>query len=203
MSALTSEGVRAVEGLALEGVPVGAIARAFGSSSSIIRDLLQDALEAGTIVEIPVSDWPPGSPRMTRQQMFLTKYTPDDFIMAVRKVYGLTLLEANFLRLLTVAKRADKAKLHMVAQQLRVARGSKPDSFDDTDPKMVDVVICHLRKKLTKAGLSIQTLWGSGYFLDDVQKKTIVSAVETFFNVQDQEAANDNTPATPASSAAA
>lgn len=36
---------------------------------------------------------------------------------------------------------------------------------EDVDIKVVQVVICKLRKKLRRFGVRIQTVWGSGYLL--------------------------------------
>ena len=61
---------------------------------------------------------------------------------------------------------ADKETLHFVIETQRALRRTRPDSVETTDPKMVDVVICKLRKKLRPLGINIQTLWGHGYYID-------------------------------------
>lgn len=192
-NSLTSEQVSIATGLALEGVPLCAMSRAFGTTTQNIREVLDAAIGNGSIVEIPPYDWPPGTSRIRRLPSFLTKRDPEDFLMAIRDLFKLTSLEANFVRVLVTNNRADKIKLHAVAQQLRALRASKPDNYDDTDPKMVDVVICHLRRKLGKAGITIRTLWGSGYFLEEEQRKLIFAAVDKFFN-DGATPANDNNP---------
>jgi len=37
----------------------------------------------------------------------------------------------------------------------------------DSNPKIVDVIVCKLRKKLTPHGLRVETVWGKGYRLAD------------------------------------
>ena len=37
----------------------------------------------------------------------------------------------------------------------------------DVEPKIVDVFICKIRKKLKPFGQQIQTVWGQGYTLDE------------------------------------
>lgn len=199
-NSLTSEQAAIATGLALEGVPLCAMSRAFGRTTSDIREVLEGAVGSGSILEIPPYDWPPGTSRIRRLPTFLTKRDPEDFLMAVRDIFKLTALEANFVRVLVTNHRADKAKLHAVAQQLRSLRSSKPDNYDDTDPKMVDVVICHLRKKLGKDGITIRTLWGSGYFLEEEQRKLVFAKVDQFFN-DGAQPANDNNPEDQGSSA--
>jgi DNA-binding response OmpR family regulator len=50
--------------------------------------------------------------------------------------------------------------MHQIIEKCRA-----PNKGDQTDPKMVDVVICNLRKRLKKTGLKIETMWGCGYFM--------------------------------------
>ena len=38
------------------------------------------------------------------------------------------------------------------------------------DPKIIDVIICNLRRKLTPRGIEIETSWGRGYWLVDQAK---------------------------------
>jgi DNA-binding response OmpR family regulator len=49
---------------------------------------------------------------------------------------------------------------------------------DEAEPKIVDVFICKLRRKLKPYGIEIGTLWGQGYFLDAENKKKIKGSVE-------------------------
>lgn len=41
---------------------------------------------------------------------------------------------------------------------------------DEADIKIVDVWVCKMRKKLRPYGISIQTQWGQGYFLQTDSK---------------------------------
>nr|WP_278422938.1 helix-turn-helix domain-containing protein [Brucella anthropi]DAM62818.1 MAG TPA: Transcriptional regulatory protein, C terminal [Caudoviricetes sp.] len=41
---------------------------------------------------------------------------------------------------------------------------------DDVEPKIVDVFICKLRKKVKPFGVIVETVWGSGYTLVDREK---------------------------------
>jgi len=43
--------------------------------------------------------------------------------------------------------------------------------IDESEPKIIDVFICKLRRKIADAGASgvvIDTIWGQGYFLREV-----------------------------------
>jgi two-component system cell cycle response regulator CtrA len=50
--------------------------------------------------------------------------------------------------------------------------GSKVES-DQATPKIVDVFICKLRKKLAPFGLEVGTDWGRGYFLTPDSKQKL------------------------------
>lgn len=47
--------------------------------------------------------------------------------------------------------------------------GNRPDG-DEVDVKIVDVMLCKLRKKLKPLGVEIGTEWGEGYFINDANK---------------------------------
>lgn len=44
---------------------------------------------------------------------------------------------------------------------------------DDVEPKIVDVFICKMRKKLKPFGVEILTVWGTGYALKDRERWAI------------------------------
>ena len=86
-----------------------------------------------------------------------------------RQKFKLTPLQAAFLVALLKNSRVDKTKLHMIIENLRNARpGTQPNDKEPTEPKMVDVVVCHLRKRLRKLDqvIEIKTNWGDGYFIE-------------------------------------
>lgn len=43
------------------------------------------------------------------------------------------------------------------------------------DPKIIDVLVCHIRRKIAPIGLSIRTSWGVGYALEAVDEKTLAA----------------------------
>lgn len=45
---------------------------------------------------------------------------------------------------------------------------------DEAEPKIVDVFICKLRRKLLPHGIKIKTMWGQGYFIDAETKRRLV-----------------------------
>jgi hypothetical protein len=159
--------------LAVEGVPIAAIARAIGHPSSDVRDTLEYHLEIGSITEMPIADWPPTARRSDHMPAFLQKEPEKIQLFSCQRALGLTRLEAGFMLVLLKREEADKETLHFVIETQRALRRTRPDSVESTDVKMVDVVICKLRKKLKLVNAKIDTLWGHGYYLDEKSRDTI------------------------------
>lgn len=155
------------ERLALEGVPVRAIARGLGQAAELVRGTLQNAAIHGTITDMPKDDWPGGVLRSERMPMIPPSISDDDLTFACRKIFRLSALEAGFLSVLIKHDRVSKAKLHHVIECRRAERNPAADSSDPVDQKMVDVMICKLRKRLlaVDSTLEITTVWGDGYYL--------------------------------------
>lgn len=146
--------------LADEGIPVRAIARATHIPSEQIYEALRDAIARGLIVEMPCDDWPTGSRRSTRSPFSGTRLDNEDSLKcACTRYFKASPLEAAMLALMLKRDEVTKAQLHTVIEQSRGA-GKEP-----TEIKMVDVMICKLRKKLSPHTIEIKTMWGLGYFM--------------------------------------
>jgi len=156
--------------LADDGVPVRVIARGLNIPSDEIREALEEAILTGDILEIPRDDWPPGTKRLNRQPGFNSKESDADVVVACQRAMKLTRLEANILAVLIRAPQASKEVLHHTVEQQRQNRSSRPDNPEPTDPKIVDVVICKLRKRLREFKVEIKTIWGHGYYMDDASR---------------------------------
>lgn len=160
---------------AIEGIPVGVIARILDRPFDVVYGVLIDKQAEGVIIEIPKSDWPPTA-KMSDRQPSVQKIMPEDDIKFLcHKIFGLTNLEAAFLALLMKHEHAAKEKLHHVVETQRQSRSAQPESMDTTDPKMVDVMICKLRKKLKRVDSEflITTVWGGGYYIEPAAKAKI------------------------------
>lgn len=160
-----------------EGIPVLAIARILREPSDIVYASLHMLHNVGTIAEVPKADWPATAKFADRLPVIARTPTDDDILFGLRKVFSLTNLEGAFLLVLIKHERADKAKLHNIVETQRLARSARPESTELTDPKMVDVMICKLRKKLktVDTGIVITTIWASGYYLEAAVKTRIMS----------------------------
>lgn len=79
--------------------------------------------------------------------------------MALQTAFGLSNSECKFLMLLADGKPRRKDQLHS---------GLYSDRIDDPpEVKIIDVFVCKVRKKVDRYGLVIETIWGSGYRLND------------------------------------
>lgn len=157
--------------LADEGIPVRAIARAVSIASTEIYEMLRTAIANGMIVEMPKDDWPPGSRRDARLAFSGTPLDNEDALkIACARHFRATRLEASLLAVLLRRSEVTKTQLHHVIEKTR-----PNENRDETDPKMVDVVICHLRKKLKPHGITIKTIWGVGYLIPASDRDTAVA----------------------------
>lgn len=167
---------------AIEGVPVGAIARIIQQPFGIVHDSLKAALAQGVIFDIPRADWPPSQKRDEREPTSSRQGagpTLEEIEFACTQTFRLTPLETAFILVLLQVQFASKEKLHGVIEHQRGTRVMRPDKLESTDPKMVDVMICKLRKKLrdkTNANV-IETSWGKGYFIEPAMKETILNLI--------------------------
>lgn len=162
--------------LADEGIPVRAIARSLKVPSEDIYEVLRDAIATGSITEMPKDDWPVGSTRGQRAAFNGTPLENEENLQrAIRGCFKVTRLEAAILSVLVKRTEATKAQLHIVIEQMR-----SDTTREATDPKMVDVIICHLRKKLKGTDLTIRTVWGIGYNMPLADREKAVHMVSAF-----------------------
>lgn len=181
---------KVIVAMANEGIPVCAIARVVNAPSSEIYEALHEAKDIGAIADIPRPDWPPGT-RVVDRLPSVSLPTDDDLAFLCKQTFKLTGLEAAFLVSMLKHRKVEKNQLHNIVEQKRMTRGSQPNDRDATDPKMVDVMICKLRKKLklVDKDLRIETIWGGGYFIGSDMKPRIIAHVNGEPNAPPQEAA--------------
>lgn len=181
--------------LANEGIPVNVIARGLETPAADIRVVLDEALASGRITEMPAADWPPTARRADHLPPHIAAARDADLVTSFMRVFKLTKLMASFMLVLVKREEADKTTLHRVIESQRAQRTNRPSSSEETDPKMVDVVICNLRKKLKPFTLTINTLWGRGYYLDNKDRQNALGLIEREVeHVRNRDPANDNQP---------
>jgi len=155
--------------LADEGVPVSAIARAMRVPREDVHETVGQALSAARLLESPPADWPPGQPAGQRQGRRV-HCDETELTCALQHRYQLTRQQTLLLVVMLKRKLATKEALHAAAQAVH-APGH------ETSHKLVDVVLCKLRKRMAKHGYAIQTVWASGYFLSLDDRRAILKAV--------------------------
>lgn len=193
MEAILSLGDTEIAGrMANERIPVNVIARCLAAPAESVRNALETALHCGVIVEMPRADWPPTGKLSDHIPTRPPVPSDENIIFALRKLIKLTPLEANFLSVLMKFDEADKSKLHMVIENQRSQRAGGPSKMEQTDPKMVDVMICKLRKRLETfdPGLKIKTMWGSGYYIEEAVRRRLLDYVSQMLKDTSHDAAN-------------
>lgn len=166
--------------LADEGVPVAAIARSIKQPSEDVRLAIREAIDAGRIVEMPRDDWPPHLRRAERLPSNGQVHTDEQLAVYCRRMFSLTQLEATVLVPLLKRDEASKSSLHSAIQAGRSARCHA--SVEETDPKMVDVVICKMRKKLRGHSIEIKTLWAKGYFIERATRRLVFEMLAAYLS---------------------
>lgn len=157
--------------LADEGVPVRAIARSVKIPGEDLYDILHNAIETGKLISLPKDDWPPGARRSDRHQAEGTVLSRDfdTLSLACCAHFKLTRMQAAvFLTILRRPPEISKSQIHATIEEARANHGNEP-----TDVKIVDVVICHIRKKLAAVDpeIKIETIWGKGYCLPPMARR--------------------------------
>lgn len=162
--------------LADEGIPVRAIARAVRIPSGDVYEILRDAISVGALLEIPRDDWPVGSTRAQRFALVGTVLENEEALqLACGRCFRATRLEAVILAVLIKRTEITKKQLHLVIEQSRPS-----ENREATDPKIVDVMIHHVRKKLRPSGLQVVTVWGLGYRMPPADRDRAIEMLMSY-----------------------
>lgn len=157
---------KTIVGLALEGVPVRAIARATHQPSGEVQELLEDAKARGEIVIIPKPDWPPGSPRENRIQTAhaVRREDLEAFRVPLQRVFGLTPQQARFLAALICRREVERGVLRSI-----IGAGH---------PHTVKQVASRVRTALAQHGFGFETIHDHGYAMTRATADRILVAVK-------------------------
>jgi hypothetical protein len=158
-----------ITNLADEGVPVRAIARSTQVPLGDVLDHLQIALGEGKILQVPKTDWPigKGQSRENREPQFdpFTGISETALETTLLRLFKVTKLQCSLLMPLLRRKEVTRQAMHETIETRRKL-GAPP-----TEEKLVDVVICNLRKKLKPLGLEIKTIWSQGYYMETEHRR--------------------------------
>lgn len=154
---------------ALEGVPIAALKRIFRPGDSVdIRDILAVAKASGVILDLPSEDWPPFLPIDKRGPMVPRRTVAIDdgeLVFQLVKLFKTTRLESKILLTFMRRGHVNRAQLHDIVESNR----GNPD--EATDEKIIDVIICKLRKKLTLKEIKLTTVHSIGYEMGEADRK--------------------------------
>ena len=154
--------------LADEEVPVRVIARALEIPADEVTEVIQEAIADGKLVRSPRYDWHPDPKGVLSSGSMIQRMEEAEICSVLSRVYSLTRLEAAMFNMLVRRNEVCKEALHGVIEHCR-----KNTKRDETDPKMVDVMIHKLRTKLRPHGIEIKTLWGSGYYMEPAMRQKV------------------------------
>jgi hypothetical protein len=155
---------RTIINLTYEGVPQRAIARALQLSAHEVGEVVADAVARGMIVQPSESEWPQGS-RAPRHPAFAGPPVDEATLwIAATQSLALTKTQAALFLALVRRKFCTKEILHDVVESRRWAHSTP------TDRKIVGVMICSIRKRL-RGRYTVQTVQGSGYFIQDDDRR--------------------------------
>jgi hypothetical protein len=152
--------------LADEGVPIAAIARTLILPFEDIEAIITDALKEGDIAVMPQPDWPHGKIRYGGEVLQEPRQRfagLDEAVAAVPMSLDLTPAEATILGCLMLRNFASKAFIYHALYG--------DDLNGGPDPKILDVYICRIRKKVE----GISTIWGRGFSLSEESRAKIVA----------------------------
>lgn len=161
--------------MANEGIPVRAIARCTCTPSETIHEGLREAIEDGVLLQLPRDDWPPHANREERVPQYVKgNFDPSLLVLNVVRLFGVTQQQACLLLMLIKRREVTRKMLHNEIERRR------PHPKVETEPKIVDVVICKLRKRLEGFGLTIVTVWSCGYYMPPEDRRKALDMLNSY-----------------------
>lgn len=172
---LNADTAKVAANLAHEGVPIRAIARALKQSTDAVREAINEAVSRGSIVSAPKEDWTATVSKDNRSpELLKPKVNEEDLTRSLKRMFKVTPLQAALLGVLLTKDQVSKDMLHQVIEARRKHKA------EETDPKMVDVVICNLRKKVKPYGVLVVTIWSCGYYMEPALRKKVLGLVMSY-----------------------
>lgn len=166
--------------LADEGVPVRVIARAARVPGEDVYEMLHEAIANGTIIELPKDDWPPRGRRADRQPGWQAILQMDDVALRLgcASVFHMSPTQSAVFTAFLKRPTLTKEQVHHAIEAAR------DPAKKETDIKMVDVIVYHVRKRLKTLGMELKTLWGSGYAISEEDRGKALAMLGDFLNTK-------------------
>ena len=160
---------RIVIRLAIEGVPVAAIARSIAAPSEDVWPVLREALGRGEIAVLPRADWPPNTPRENRIQTAMA-CRPED-LEAIRvplqRVFSIPPQQARLVAALVTRLQVSRETLLKIVVRTENLATLKS-------------VVCQARASLAQHGLAFETVVDFGYAMSRATADQILVMIKAF-----------------------
>lgn len=175
--------------LADEGVPIQAIGRALKQPPDRFREILNQAVACGRIISLPREDWPSKSTAEHRAPCHhdtikhdtIKGVTSDeDNIICIKmtRVFHTTRLQSRVLLRLLRRGQCTKDAIHDVVED------NRGNPADPTDRRIVQVLICLLRKKLKPWGIAIKTIHSQGYTIAQEDITRVIDMIDRYMEFE-------------------
>ena len=167
---------RFIIGLAHEGVPRRAIARALSLPADEIDEVVADAVDRGIIIAASPLDWPR---QVAGSREGGDRLPPDspELVLAATKVFGLSPQLAVVFLVLVRHQSCSRSMLYAAILSSRKSRRKRTA----TGMKILDVLIGHLRKRL-QGRYTILTVYAAGYMLEAADRQDAIARLQDFLN---------------------
>jgi hypothetical protein len=173
---------------ARQGIAISTIARAMAIPVDRVHGMCRRAIEASELQMMPPAT--PDDPRHALlSELTNLRAQLDD---AQQEVRSFTDAKEVGIDTYTGIAKMTRKEAAVVAAIARYGRATKPAIYhalygglgddDQREPKIVDVFVCKVRKKLLPFGISIGTIWGTGYSMApaDVEALQELARVQQF-----------------------
>jgi hypothetical protein len=156
--------------MASEDIALAAIARVLKRPFSDISSVIDGAIDDGYITRRPPAEWPRdfkgqrivGPVDEAANSQKIDRADLDRLIAAGCLTFRLTRSEATTLGVILLRNVVTRTALHYAVTP-------------EAEPKIIDVFICKLRRKLAPYQLQIITVWGVGYQIPPASKASILA----------------------------
>ncbi len=155
--------------LAMEGVPLNAIARGLKMKEGLVKAALLKAKSHGAIDDLPPLDWPDGSRVDSRRPAT----PPVDLApilsasLLIKECVGLSPAASRLVACIYVLGFASLPTIWLAIGSAR-----------SRDFKLMQVYACKARSKLAALGISFGTVWGRGYQMSEADRAKLRTIME-------------------------
>lgn len=157
---------------ARQGIAMTTIARAMAISPSVVENVCRRANDHGELQMIPAM-----TPDDTRHSLLseLTNLRAqlDDAQYTLREMHEAARFESDSFHGVAGLSKSEAKIVSAIVRHGTISKSGLyfalyGNADDAPEPKVIDVLMCKIRKKLGLHGISVVTHWGSGFGMSDV-----------------------------------